>query len=251
LNPTSCEPFATAGALNGGGADPTNPAAFSSVAVSVPFRTTECEALKFRPQLSMRLLGGRNSTKRSRFPALRAVLRARPGDANVRRAAVILPHSEFLAQAHIRTVCTRPQLAAGACPARSVYGHAKAKTPLLDEELAGPVYLVPGGNELPDLVADLRGQVNVRLRGVVSAAKARIKTVFFPVPDVPVTEFTLTMQGGKKGLLENSRDLCARSSFSSLNFEAHNGKKLRRKRVPLKAAGCRGKPRSTARQARD
>jgi hypothetical protein len=251
LNPTSCEPFATAGALNGGGADPTNPAAFSSVAVSAPFRTTECEALGFRPQLSMRLLGGRKSTKRGRFPALRAVLRARPGDANIRRAAVVLPHSEFLAQAHIRTVCTRPQLAAGACPARSVYGHAKAKTPLLDEELSGPVYLVPGGNELPDLVADLRGQVNVRLRGVVSAAKARIKTVFYPVPDVPVTEFTLTMQGGKKGLLENSRDLCARRSFSSLNFEAHNGKKLRRKRVPLKAAGCRGKPRSTARQARD
>ncbi len=199
LNPTSCEPFATAGALNGGGADPTNPAAFSAVAVSAPFRTTECEALKFRPRLSMRLLGGRKSTKRSRFPALRAVLRARPGDANIRRAAVVLPHSEFLAQAHIRTVCTRPQLAAGACPARAVYGHAKAKTPLLDEELAGPVYLVPGGNELPDLVADLRGQVNVRLRGVVSAAKARIKTVFYPVPDVPVSEFTLNDAGRQEG----------------------------------------------------
>jgi hypothetical protein len=241
LNPTSCEPFAIAGTLAGGGADPTDPAAFGSAPVSAPFQTAECGALKFRPKLSMRLLGGPGSTARSRFPKLRAVLTARGGDANIRRAAVTLPHSEFLAQSHIRTVCTRPELESHSCPADSVYGYAQAQTPLLDRELAGPVYLVPGGHELPDLVADLRGQVNVRLRGVVSAAKARIRTVFFPVPDVPVSKFTLTMQGGKKGLLENSRDLCAGPAFSSLNFEAQNGKRLKRKRLPLKAVGCQGK----------
>jgi hypothetical protein len=241
LNPTSCEPFAIAGTLAGGGADPTDPAAFGSAPVSAPFQTAECGGLKFRPKLSMRLLGGPGSTARSRFPKLRAVLTARGGDANIRRAAVTLPHSEFLAQSHIRTVCTRPELESHSCPADSVYGYAQAQTPLLDRELAGPVYLVPGGHELPDLVADLRGQVNVRLRGVVSAAKARIRTVFFPVPDVPVSKFTLTMQGGKKGLLENSRDLCAGPAFSSLNFEAQNGKRLKRKRLPLKAVGCQGK----------
>jgi len=244
LNPTSCDPLATTGRLSGGGADPTNPAAFSAVPVATPFRTTGCEALSFRPTLSMRLLGGRGSTARSRFPKLRAVLTAHPGEANIRRAAVVLPHSEFLAQSHIRTVCTRVQLAARACPPDSVYGFAKASTPLLDDELAGPVYLVPGGNELPDLVADLRGQVDIRLRGVVSAAKARIRTVFTTLPDVPVSQFTLTMQGGRKGLLENSRNLCARPSFSSIDLEGHNGRQLRRKRVPLKAEGCRG---STAR----
>jgi hypothetical protein len=241
LNPTSCDPFATAGTLSGGGADPSDPAAFSAVTVSAPFQTTECQALGFRPRLQMRLLGGRRSTARSRFPALRAVFTAPPGDANVRRAAVTLPHSEFLAQAHIRTVCTRVQLAARACPPDSVYGRAEATTPLLDQPLAGPVYLVPGGNELPDLLADLRGQVDIRLRGVVSSVKARIRTVFFPVPDVPVSEFTLTMQGGKKGLLENSRNLCARPSFSALDFEAQNGKRLRQVRAPLMATGCRGK----------
>ena len=50
----------------------------------------------------------------------------------------------------------------------------------------------------------------MRLRGVISAAKARIKNVFYPVPDVPVSKFVLTMKGGKRGLLVNSRDLCAR-----------------------------------------
>ena len=238
LNPTSCGPLATAGALKGGGADPTNPAAFSSFAVSTPFQTTECAALGFRPKLSTRLYGGLKRTKRSQHPKFRAVLLARDGDANIGRAAVTLPHSEFLDQGHIRTICTRVQLAAQDCPQRSIYGYARAKTPLLDDELAGPVYLVSSSHELPDLLADLRGQVNIQLHGVISAAKARIKTVFYPAPDVPVSKFVLTMQGGKRGLLVNSRDLCARPSFSFMNFKAQNGKKLVKKRLPLKVPAC-------------
>jgi hypothetical protein len=245
LNPTSCDPLATTGALNGGGADPTNPSGFSASPVSAPFQTSDCGALKFRPKLYTKLLGGRKVTKRSQHPKLRAVLVARGGDANISRAALTLPHSEFLDQGHIGTICTRVQLAAAACPARSVYGYARAQTPLLDDELAGPVYLVSSDHELPDLLADLHGQVDVRLRGVISATKARIKTVFSGVPDVPVSKFVLTMKGGKKGLLVNSRDLCKGPNFSFLNFKAQNGKPLKKKKLPLRVPGC-GKHRKHA-----
>ncbi|HVY97105.1 MAG TPA: hypothetical protein VHA54_09125 [Solirubrobacterales bacterium] len=243
LNPTSCEPLATTGALKGGGADPTNPAAFSSLGVSVPFQTSECQALGFRPKLKTRLFGGRKSTRRSQHPKFRAVLTARAGDANIRRAALTLPHSEFLEQSHIRTICTRVQLAAESCPKGSVYGYARARTPLLDNELAGPVYLVSSSHELPDLLVDLRGQVDVRVRGVISAVAGRIKTVFSAVPDVPVSKFTITMKGGKKGLLVNSRNLCAAPAFSNLNFKAQNGKQLRNKRLRLRVPACHGKHR--------
>ena len=239
-NPTSCGPLSTAGVLNGGGSDPANPAAFSAFPVSAPFQTSECEKLGFRPKLYTRLYGGRKATRRSGHPKFRAVLVAREGDANIARAAVTLPHSQFLDQAHIRTVCTRVQLAASACPQRSIYGYARARTPLLDDELAGPVYLVSSDHELPDLLADLHGQVDVRLRGVISAAKARIKNVFYPVPDVPVSKFVLTMKGGKRGLLVNSRDLCAHPSFSFMSFKAQNGKKLKKKRLPLRVPACGG-----------
>jgi hypothetical protein len=240
LNPTSCGPLATAGTLSGGGADPANPAAFSSFAVSAPFQTSDCGALKFRPKLYTRLFGGRKKARRSGHPRLRAVLVARGGDANIARAALTLPRSEFLDQSHIGTVCTRVQLAAGDCPARSVYGHASARTPLLDGGLRGPVYLVSSDHQLPDLLADLHGQVNVRLRGVISSVKGRLKTVFPAVPDVPVSSFTLNMMGGKRGLLVNSRDLCARRNFSFLNFKAQNGKKLVKKKLRLRVPGCRG-----------
>jgi hypothetical protein len=241
LNPTSCEPLATAGALNGGGADPANPAAFSAFGVSAPFQARDCGALKFRPKLFTKLIGNRKKMRRNGHPAFRAVLVARPGDANIKRAALVLPRSQFLDQGHIGTICTRVQLAAQACPARSVYGTAEAISPLLDEPVKGPVYLTSSDNELPDLLADLKGQVNIRLRGVISSQNRRMKTVFPSVPDVPVSKFVLRMKGGKKGLLVNSRDLCGHPNHSILKFKAQNGKKRKVKRLPLRTTGCKGK----------
>jgi hypothetical protein len=238
LNPTSCEPFATTGTLAGGGADPTSPAAFSAFGVNAPFQASDCDKLGFKPKLFTKLIGGRKTMRRNGHPAFRAVLVAREGDANIKRAALTLPHSQFLDQGHIGTICTRVQLAASACPARSIYGYARAQSPLLDDEVAGPVYLVSSDHELPDLLADLHGQVNVRLRGVISSAKARMRTVFYPVPDVPVSKFTLQMKGGKKGLLVNSRDLCKSRNRSFLNFKAQNGQSLKVKKLPLRTPAC-------------
>jgi hypothetical protein len=240
LNPTSCEPFATTGVLNGGGADPANPASFSAFGVSAPFQASDCGALKFRPKLFTKLIGGRKAMRRNGHPAFRGVLIARQGDANIKRAALTLPHSQFLDQSHIGTICTRVQLAASACPARSVYGFARAQSPLLDDEVKGPVYLVASDHELPDLLADLHGQVDVRLRGVISSAKERLRTVFSPVPDAPVSKFVINMKGGKKGLLVNSRNLCGHPNNSFLNFKAQNGKRLRVKKLPLRTPACNG-----------
>ena len=242
LNPTSCEPLAGGGALRGGGANPADPALFSAFPVAIAFQTSNCEALKFRPKLTTRLFGGKKSTKRGQEPKFRAVLTARGGDANIGRAALTLSRALILEQGHIRTICRNAELAAGACPQRSIYGYAMAESPLLDEPLSGPVYLVPTTSDsgLPDLLADLRGQVNIRLRGQIGAAKARLKTVFPMVPDVPVSKFVITMKGGKRGLLTNTRDLCLKPVYSFLNFKAQNGKKLKKKKLPLRVPGCKG-----------
>jgi hypothetical protein len=238
LNPTNCAAGATAGTINGGGADPTNPAAFSSYAVSAGFQATECNKLAFKPKLFTRLYG---PTKRAKNPRIRAILEAREGDANVSRTALTLPHSVFLDQGHIKTICTRPQLASRTCPKASVYGHAEAKSPLLSGKLKGPVYLVSSNHTLPDLLADLRGQVNIQLRGVISSKRGGIKTVFPTVPDVPVKKFILNMQGGKKSLLVNSRNLCNSKQASVLNIKAQNGKKVKNNKLPLRVTACGGK----------
>ena len=75
----------------------------------------------------------------------------------------------------------------------------------------------------------------------ISAAKARIRTVFDPVPDVPVSRFTMTMFGGKRSLLENSRNLCGKPALSVLALTAQNDKQLRAKKVPLEVPACHGR----------
>ena len=242
LNPTNCRKGAVSGTIKGGGADPTDPAAFSSYAVSAPYRASKCKKLGFKPKLFTRLLGGPGTTFRAKHPPLRAVLQARKGDANVLRSALALPRALFLDQGNIRTVCTRVQLAAAKCPKAAVYGHAQARSPLLAKPLKGPVYLVSSKHQLPDLMADLRGQVNVRLFGVISSVRGGIKTVFNKLPDVPVSKFILRMEGGKKkGLLVNSRDLCDAPLSSVMSMEAQNGKKVKDKNLPLKVSGCSGR----------
>ncbi len=242
-NPTNCNAGAVSGVLNGGGSDPTDPAAFSSYPVSAPYQASGCQNLGFKPKLHTRLFGGPGTIERAKHPKLRAILETRDGDANVLRSALALPHALFLDQGNIRTVCTRPQLASGTCPKAAIYGHAQAKSPLLGKPLRGPVYLVSSNHELPDLVADLRGQINVQLYGVISSVRGGIKTVFNQVPDAPVSKFILRMEGGKqKGLLINSRNLCTGGPLSSvMNLKAQNGKKLRNKNLPLKVSGCSGR----------
>jgi hypothetical protein len=241
-NPTNCSVGAVSGTLGGGGSDPTDPAAFSSYPFSVPYQATACKKLGFKPKLHTRLFGGPGTTTRAKHPQLRAILEAREGDANVLRSALTLPRAMFLDQGHIRTVCTRPQLASQTCPKAAVYGHAQARSPLLGNPLRGPVYLVSSSHELPDLVADLRGQVNVQLHGIISSVKGGgIKTVFNPLPDAPVSKFILRMEGGDKGLLVNSRNLCRGPLSSVMNLKAQNGKKVRNNHLPLRVSGCGGK----------
>jgi hypothetical protein len=242
VNPTTCrEQTAVTAQLYGGGGDPHNAGAWVPVTRSQPFRATNCRALKFKPTFYARVLGGRKATRRRAHPRFQAILKARRGDANLRRASFILPRATILDQGHIDTLCTRVQLAANSCPKGSIYGHAKATSPLINGNLKGPVYMTSSEHTLPDLLVDLRGQVNVRLRGVISAVKGHLKTVFPESPDVAVTKFTMTMKGGHKGLLQNTVNLCGRKRFSFLNLRAQNSRRVRTKRQRLFVQGCKHK----------
>jgi hypothetical protein len=217
LNPTSCDPMAISGeaisVLNG------------IVPLSERFQVGGCRGLDFKPKLILRLFGG---TGRGAHPRLRAIYDPAPGQANAARVVVALPRSEFLDQAHIRTVCTRVQFAAEKCPQGAIYGRARVTTPLLDEPLEGPVYLRSSSNELPDMVMALKGPpsrpLKAELVGRIDSINGGIRTTIDVVPDVPVTKAVLEMQGGKKGLLINSRNLCKSKNHATVKLDGQNGK---------------------------
>jgi hypothetical protein len=241
VNPTNCAAGAVAGTINGGGANPALATAWSSYAVSAAYQATGCSKLAFKPTLHARITGG---TTRAKNPKIRVVVQARKGDANIARTALNLPHSLFLDQGHIKTVCTRVQLAAKQCPKNSIYGHAEASSPLLKQKLKGPVYLVSSKHTLPDLLADLNGQINIQLDGVISSKHGGLKTVFNNTPDVPLKSFTLEMKGGDKSLLQNSENLCKSPQNAILNMKGQNGKVVKTNKLRLNVASCGGKKKS-------
>ncbi len=235
-NPTNCRTNASEGAILGGGSDPANPAAFSSYAFSDQYGTSNCHTLNFKPKLGVKLLGGRKAAKRKGHPRIQAVLRAKTNEANLNYTALTLPPTMLLDNGHIKTICTRVQLAAQSCPSGAVYGHATADSPLIGGKLSGPVYLVSSSNKLPDLLADLHGQVNVRVRGVIGTVKGGLKTTFKGLPDTPVTKFVLKMDGGKKGLIINSKDLCKAKPRARLNIRGQNTKNVKNNKFKIQTS---------------
>ena len=189
--------------------------------------------------MTLKLRGG---TKRGAHPALTIALMPRPGDANIASVSVALPRSEFLENAHIRTVCTRPDFAADACPAGAIYGEATVDTSLLDYDLAGHVYLRSSDNLLPDVVPDLRGPAHQPIRletaGRTDSIRGGIRTTIDFVPDAPFTKALVRLQGANKGLLVNSRDICARAYRATVRYTAHNGLTYV-ERPRMRAVGCR------------
>jgi hypothetical protein len=229
---TSCDPKSVVAKVTG--------VAGAGSSASDRFQLGGCGALRFKPTVSLKLNGG---TKRSAHPALRAVVTYPPGSnyANTASASVGLPHSEFLDQAHIRTICTRVQFAADACPKGSIYGKARAFTPLLDKPLEGPVYLRSSSNPLPDLVLALHGQVDVVGVARIDSHNGGIRASFKAVPDAPLSKVIVEMRGGKKGLLVNSRNICRHTNRATARFSAHNGKSFEGQ--PVLKDSCKGKKR--------
>jgi hypothetical protein len=217
LNPTSCDPMAVRGLLT---------STIGALAnLESRFQLAECTGMGFKPKMTLNLRGG---TKRGKHPALTVTLMPRPGDANIASVSLALPRSEFLENAHIRTICTRPDFAADNCPAAAVYGEATVDTPLLDYDLAGHVYLRSSDNLLPDVVPDLRGPsyqpIKLETAGRTDSIRGGIRTTIDFVPDAPFTKAVVALQGGNKGLLVNSRNICSRVYRATVRYTAHNGK---------------------------
>jgi hypothetical protein len=251
LNPTSCKKKSTASTILGSGLNFASEADDQPVTVTSPFQVANCAALGFKPKLGLSLKG---ATKRGGTPAFKAVLTYPKGAyANIAKSVVTLPHSEFLEQSHIKTICTRVQFKEGKvpgekCPKASVYGRAEAITPLLDEPLKGPVYLRSSSHNLPDLVAALHNkQVDFALDGRIDSVKnGRIRNTFETVPDAPVSKFVLEMQGGKKGLLVNSTNLCKGTNRAISEFTGQNGKLYNTNPVLQSKCGGKAKKKSKA-----
>lgn len=237
-NPTSCGPAAFGAGLTG-----------SSGAVARPAATlalTGCERLPFRPKIAV-ALRNRTQMRKGAHPRLTATVTQRESEAGLRSAQVALPTGVALQASNAETLCEKADAARDACPKASIVGSATADTTILGRRLFAPVYFVKGtrrtatGKEvatLPTLYVPLSGDgVRVNLRGETSVSHGRLVTTFGAIPDQPITTFTLNIDGGRRGIIAATRDLCAGRLRASARFAGWNGKKAPT-RTPAITTAC-------------
>jgi hypothetical protein len=206
------------------------------------FTPTNCDRLPFAPKISALI----DPSAKGANPQLTTVVESPAGQANARDVQVTLPAGVGAVQAVLAHACPAAQLDQGTCPASAQVGTAKAETPALNAPLQGPVLLVqPAASPLPQLVLDLHGPIDLRLPAIVGfAAGGRLQSTLSGLPDTALSRFTLTLTGGKGGLLSNARDFCDKPSPRvDAMFTGQNGASATASAIP-QIAGC--KPKATA-----
>jgi hypothetical protein len=180
-------------------------------------------------------LGGHKATARAKDPSVRFDLNTREGDANIKSIAVTLPNALEIDQNHLGNLCGKSELETTHCAGRQPIGTVKDETPLLEAPLEGNAYAVSGYGGLPHVAFILGGQVMVVPQGESTQTPHGLRTEVPTVPDVPIGHFALTLFGGKRGYLANTRDLCQGAARTKVAYVAQNGKELTQK-VPIKTA---------------
>ena len=197
FNPTNCERFsvgATIASTLGAPAD-----------VSAPFQAANCAALPFKPRFTVSTWG---QASKKLGASLDVKVTSGPGQANIGKAVVSLPKQLPSRLTTLQQACPEATFAANpaTCPSGSNVGTAKAVTPVLNEALSGPAYLVShGGAAFPDLVVILQGQgIRLDLVGGTSIKKGITTSSFASVPDAPITSFELKLPQGPHSALTSN-----------------------------------------------
>ena len=222
------------------------------------YTPTGCDKLPFAPTFSMSV-GSRGTTGERRKPPLDVAVTQKAGEAGILGNGVTLPFEIGPNLPAFTTICTLAQSAADACPPGSRMGAATATSAFVDKPLTGNVYAVEqaGVPYLPGLVADLRGRVNAQIRIATAIIDGRyIRSTVTDVPDLPVSSFRMSLDGGDEGPLESKFDLCFRGADNSrfrsmkadVTFDAHSGARTASK-PRIAVEGCSPAARGSLRRA--
>lgn len=230
FNPTNCTPTEVRAAFGSdlGGVAP----------ATAPFQVTGCENVPFVPTIEAQLTGDRRDLDENGHPGLDVTVRQVENEANTSSVAVKLPAGIAADPDRLKRACPIDRFQAGTCPESSIIGRATARSPLLPAPLTGRVVfvLVPGAG-LPELRLQLRGALSIDLVGKVKLDGNRLVNEFQGIPDVPLSEFRLELDGGDRSPLVASDDLCTTRPEVDALFGAHNGK-TRTRTLEVDAPSC-------------
>jgi hypothetical protein len=222
--------------------------------LSTPFVAAGCRSLPFSPRF---VVSSSASTSKKNGASLDVKVLYNPGQANIRSVSVKLPKQLPSRLTTIQQACLATTFAANpaTCPAGSLIGIAKARTPVLPVQLEGPAYLVShGGAAFPDVVVVLQGEgVRIDLTGNVNIAKGITSSTFANAPDAPITSFELKLPEGPHSALATNLpakahgNLCGVKLIMPTTLTGQNGVRIKQN-TRISVSGC-PKVKSRARKA--
>ena len=221
VNPTNCGALATNTTLTS--------TLGATQAVASGFQASNCTALAFGPKF-----GATSNAKTSRTngAALVTLINYPSGaQSNIKSVVVRLPKQLPSRLSTLKNACLEAVFKAdpSTCPAKSIVGTARVKTPILPGQLSGPAYFVShGGAAFPDLDLVLTGDgVVVVMEGNTNISKGITTTTFPATPDVPFTGFELNLPSGPNSAVAAVGNLCKQSLVMPTTITGQNGKVIK------------------------
>jgi hypothetical protein len=211
FNPTHCHPLSFTGTATS--------TEHTTAPLESRFQVGSCQALKFKPDFKVTTSGkttrknGASLNVTLTYPTSTPATNQATTQANIHTVKVELPKQLPARLTTLQKACLAAtfQTNPAACPPASAVGYATVHTPILNVPLTGPAYFVShGGEAFPALIIVLQGQnITVDLEGTTYISKKGItSSTFKNTPDVPFTQFQLTLPQGPNSALAANGNLC-------------------------------------------
>jgi hypothetical protein len=231
INPTNCEAMSVSSTLT---------SSFGATqAVSTPFQAGGCSGLTFAPKF-----GASSNAKTSRANGAALVTNINipsTSQANFKSVLVTLPKQLPSRLSTLKNACVAAVFNANpaSCPANSIIGTARIKTPVLPGQLSGYAYYVShGGAAFPDVDLVLSDDgVTVILVGNTNIKNGITTTNFASNPDVPFTGFELNLPSGPNSAVTAIGNICKQSLVMPTTITAQNGKVFKQN-TAITVSGC-------------
>lgn len=178
------------------------------------FQAGGCTGLKFKPGFAASTSG---QTSRLNGASLRIKVTEGEHETNIKKIDLRMPNVLPSRNSTLRLACRDNVFAANpaACPAGAVIGTVKAVSPLLNQPLVGPAYLVShAGRAFPDVVVLLQGENGLLIRSVgqtfIQKSTGAVTVKFEALPDAQVRSLEVNLPEGPHSILGAFGTLCAK-----------------------------------------
>lgn len=220
MNPTNCSPL-------------TSTSTFTSdlgaaVPVTSAFQVTGCERLSFQPNIAFKLSGQMGNNQK---PGLDVTVTLPGGGSNIRNTAVTMPDGLAADLKQVPRACKQPDWDAGTCPDTARIGTVEGRLSITDEVLSGTLSMVKiDGRTLPSIGIQFQGRFASKILGgiAVDQATGQLVTSFTDLPDVPLTQLALRIDGGPSAPLFSTTALCEKTPTMVGRFTGQSGAEITR-----------------------